>query len=144
MGLRIAVDHFAESQNAYLALDKHGSEAVEELERGDDVTLDEDGCYYGGACPVAGAYGHLVEPLLQWKLADRTTLGSSARSEHVVHIHDGESGRTGIDQALDQSSISGSGWGEIAEEFVEGRVKDRQWGESGSKYGNGNVASCRA
>ena len=90
-------------KNAYLALDKDGSEAVEELERSDDVTLDQDGCYYGGAGPVPRAYGHLVEPLLQWKLADRTTLGSSARSKHVVHIHDGESGRIGVDQAFGQS-----------------------------------------
>lgn len=64
MGLRIIVCHYAESPNAYLALDKDGSEAVEELERSDDVTLDQDGCYYGGAGPVACAHGHFIKPLL--------------------------------------------------------------------------------
>ena len=116
------------SQNAYLALDKDGSEAVEELERSDDVTLDQDGCYDGGAGPVARAYGHLVEPLLQWKLADRTTLGSSTCSKHVVHIHDGESGRTGVDRRLVNQRVSGSDEKRVVEEFVEGTAKGKPVG----------------
>lgn len=90
----MTVCHLIRYQSAYLALDKDGSEAVEELERGDDVALDEDGCYDGSAGPVARADGHLVEPLLQRELADRTALGPSTRSEHVVHIHGRKIGRT--------------------------------------------------
>ena len=69
-----------------LILDENSTEAVEKLKRGDYMALNKergcDGC--GG--PPAGADGHFVEPLFQWKLSKLAT-GSGGGAEHVVHIH---------------------------------------------------------
>lgn len=69
---------------SYLVFDKYGTETVEQLERGDDVTLDQ---YRGCDCcyrPTSCTDWHLVEPLLQRELSD---CASSTSAEHVVHIH---------------------------------------------------------
>lgn len=46
----------------------HGAEAVEELEFGHDVAVDEDGGRHGGYCPPSGYGGHFVEPLFEGEL----------------------------------------------------------------------------
>ena len=70
----------------YLVLYKDGPEAVEELEWGNDMALNEDGGDYCSCGPIACTSRHLIKPLLEGELAH----GSSAASptEHVIHIHD--------------------------------------------------------
>ena len=68
----------------YLVLDEHGAEAIKQLERGDDVALNQQRCCYCSSRPPARTDGHLVEPLLEGKLADSSSLGPA---EHVVHVH---------------------------------------------------------
>lgn len=74
-----------QGDSVYLILDEHGSEAVEELERSDDVALDKKGNGDGSCRPPSGTDRHLVEPLLEWELPDCSSAGATA--EHVVHVH---------------------------------------------------------
>lgn len=53
----------------YLTPHKDGPEAVEQLKGRDNVALHQHACTEGGGHPPARAYGHLVEPLLERKLA---------------------------------------------------------------------------
>ena len=68
----------------YLVLDKHSAEAVEQLKRRDDMTLNQQRCQDRGSRPPARADRHLVEPLFEGELADRSSLGPA---EHIIHVH---------------------------------------------------------
>lgn len=58
----------------YLGLEEHQTEAVEQLERRDDLAMDQNGggnrCY----CPPACYWGHLIEPLFERELASLTSI----------------------------------------------------------------------
>jgi len=54
----------------YLTLEENRPDAVEQLERRDDVTLHQHTCAQRGRHPPASAYGHFVEPLLERKASD--------------------------------------------------------------------------
>lgn len=72
---------------SYLVLHKYSPEAVEELEWRNDMTLNEDGCDYGSCSPVPRTGGHLIEPLLQGELSNRSS-SSPGPTKHIVHVHD--------------------------------------------------------
>lgn len=69
--------------DAYLTLVPDGAKAVEELERCEDVTLDQKACKDCCGRPPAGADWHLVEPLLERNLAEPSI--STACTKHSSH-----------------------------------------------------------
>ncbi len=62
------------------------------------MALNQQRCCYCSSRPPARANGHLVEPLLEGKLADSSSLGPT---EHVVHVH-------GDVVSLPERAVSGS------------------------------------
>jgi hypothetical protein len=73
------------ASEAYLRLDKHSSETVEELERSNDLALYKSAGENRRRRPPSGAKWHLPEPGLEGK-ARLSTDSSVASSHHLIHI----------------------------------------------------------
>ena len=82
--IEIAYDYSMERQHKYLVLYENRSEAVEELERGDDLTLHKYRRRDCSRTPPTCADGHLIEPLFERERSRSTT----SSSKKVIHIHD--------------------------------------------------------
>lgn len=52
----------------YLRLDIDRPEAVEQLQRRQDMAMDQDRCRDGRRCPPSSHRGHFIEPLLEREL----------------------------------------------------------------------------
>ena len=72
----------------YLVLDEHSTKTIEQLKRGDDMTLHQKRRGYGSDGPPARTNGHFIEPLFQRKLTHCTTAATAdAPAEKIVHVH---------------------------------------------------------
>ena len=98
---------------AYLVLDKHRPEAIEQLEGRDDVALHENADHHRRRCPVARAHGHLVEPLLQRELivAAARLPAPTELAKHVVHLHCEGCRKGRAESGLGRGSLEGKGRG---------------------------------
>jgi hypothetical protein len=76
-----------EAEEAYLRLDKHGSETVKKLKWGDNLALHKSTGENRRRRPPSCAKWHLPEPSLKRK-ARLSTDSSIASSHHLIHICD--------------------------------------------------------
>lgn len=79
--LRVDVSSWSgssQSGDVYLVLVEDCTEAVEEVEGVNNMTLDQNARHHCGSCPISSADGHLEEPLLQRELARYASVPASS------------------------------------------------------------------
>lgn len=89
----------------YLGLDIDRAEAIEELERGQDMALDHDCGGHRGRCPPSGHWRHLIEPLLQGELAPLAPI--TPDSSHEVTVNRSVSNQSVGGDVISSSALLG-------------------------------------